>query len=41
MLKALEDLYFCLFKGAYFEAGAGGEGTLKIQTQVDGTWTTN
>jgi len=28
------------FKGAYFEAGGGGEGTLKIQTQVNGTWTT-
>jgi hypothetical protein len=31
---------FAYFKGAYFEAGAGGEGNIDIQTQVSGTWTT-
>ena len=31
---------FAYFKGAYFEAGAGGGGNIDIQTQVSGTWTT-
>ena len=28
------------FKGAYFEAGAGGAGTINVQTQVNGSWAT-
>ena len=28
------------FKGIAFSAGAGGEGTVNIQTQVNGSWAT-